>query len=716
MHQAEGRRDRISLSIGIGLGLILVYALPVFIPPPPTAYVAASRETSTLARLFPQVPAWWVIGRLLALLGGAALIASTSRHPVVRLPLRPRSAAPASARPWVPRVALLAALIQIACLPFVRQLPYFVKTLYVLWMFVPAGILAWKNMRYPLRVRPVGRKWQQTTWCTGALVVFWIVARLALSWHSPVAADSVDMFRTLGGLRRLAATGADFMTESMGMKEGMGDIEVRGVNAVQLFFSGLPLLRATSHSPCLWWMQVVNVIWLTAAALVIVALGRFLIGSVASTTAMAAFLFSPFLLMVQILPIPSVEVFFAALLVLLPLIFYQTGSPVVLTLFAGIAGFTTTLPSLTCMTGLALAFVTWRVWRGPRVPSIAVLTAMVSFVAVLTPNLPSEQALRDARDWYVLKHWPMAIGERALQGQISPTIADWTTVDPPGFFLIALGTLLSPFAIPRQPLKLWGDTLYEPLSAGLSAVGLAVCLRYAVRDRVSLYLLAFLAASLIPGLVSSYDRPSLTRVYGAMVPLSILSAAGLVTVMATIRSAAVREWVTILVAVAIAISGMFIFDVVNPRILSASTFGLLMRSVDDALLDKVAMLTAEGRPLTLPDTAYNARHWDADWLRSHHPYIDDLASCAPRHPVPIIPIQHPERLADKDLLFWSPALEQTTEITQRHICRLWPNAVLYTIVDRAGLSRLYGAQIHGPEWTPSVPARQWSTRRCGESG
>jgi hypothetical protein len=245
-------------------------------------------------------------------------------------------------------------------------------------------------------------------------------------------------------------------------------------------------------------------------------------------------------------------------------------------------------------------------------------------------------------------------------------------------------------------------------------VGLLVSLRCAVRDRASLYVLALLAAAFVPGVVSSYDRSSLTRVYGAMIPLSLLAAAGLVTVLGAVRSATARWWIAIATCAAIAIGGMVDFDVVNPRILSSSTFGILMRSVDEALLDRVAVLTFDGQAPTRPGATYTTRHWEADWLRAHHPYIDDLARCAPKRPVPIISIQTPEKLAGKDLVFWSPALDQTVDMTKSQVCRLWPNAVLYTIADQSGLSRLYGAQIRGPAWTPLAPADRWSTRSCAQ--
>ena len=551
-------------------------------------------------------------------------------------------------------------------------------------------------------------------WGTAAIVVVWAAVRLAASWHSAIVADCVDMFRTLGGLVRLATTNADVMTASMGIKEGVGDIEVVGVNAVQLFYEGLPFLRLFSHTPCMWWMQVFNAIWIGLAGGLVAVLCRTLIGGRAAPVATAAFLFSPYMLTVQILPVPTVCIPLAVLLVLLPLRFYSSGSALALVFLGGLTGFTATLPSVTPMTGLAILVVAWRIWSGPRVSRLALATAILLFVSFSTPNIPTWTALREAYKWYVLKSWPMSVGVETLQGQISPSAMTWTKVDPPGTPLLLAATLVSPFATPRNSLRNWGDVVFEPLSAALCAIGLVLCLRQLFRSRGSLYLMAFLAAGFIPGFVSSYDRPSLTRIYGVTVPLAVLAAIGLLGLLAAARR--LRWRVTMTTAVAIGASGLLIFDVVNPRILSQSTWGLLMRSVDVAWLDRVAMLTAEGRALNQNNVADNAQLWEADWLRHYHPYISELARCAPRHPVPIIAIQKPEELQAYDLLFWNPALDQTIQITRRDICRLWPDAILYTIVDRAGLSRVYAAQIHGSDWRPSLPQKQWSTRSCGEAG
>ena len=78
--------------------------------------------------------------------------------------------------------------------------------------------------------------------------------------------------------------------------------------------------------------------------------------------------------------------------------------------------------------------------------------------------------------------------------------------------------------------------------AVLSAIGLAVCLRYARRDRLAVLLLAFTVAALVPGFISSTDTPSLLRVFGAPVPLAVLAAIGVMAISDQIASPAVQRW------------------------------------------------------------------------------------------------------------------------------------------------------------------------------
>ena len=688
----------------VGLACILLYALPLFVPPQTPAIVAPSANANFIARLFPHVPTWWVVGRLIALLLGAILVAAATSKATIDAPSPHPPAARRWTRPWMQYAALLAAAMHAACLRYLAALPPAAQTLYMIWFLVPAGLLAWGCAPASSDTRSDQGGLRGAWRPVGVIIVIWLVFRLVVSWHSPRAADIVDSWRTFGGLVRLATTKRNFLTESM-------DPQLPGVNATPLFFQGLPLLEMTSNPPTLAWVQVANAAWLVLSAAMVARLAAILVGSSVAAVATAIFLFSPFSLLAQLSPtVVFIGPLSAAALGLSLVEFGRSGSPATLVLLGGIAGITATYPALAPATALTLLLAAWRCRKHPRIPWVVMLIALLTFVATLGQGVPGPGALRDMAQTYAASHWPMAVAEPAVQGQLSPTTADWLDAEPPPWWAIPTALLLSPFAIARHPLLLWGDVSFEPLSAGLAAVGLLVCARHVTRWRLSQLLLAFLVATLVPGVLSGYDRPALLRVAGAPVPLALLAAVGFRSIQTTLPTATARRWGTGLLLLSIVVSGTLIFDVVNPRILPASSFGLLVRSVGAADLNRVALLTAHGKPRE-EGVDPRRRHWEFDWLRAHHPYIDEIVRCVPRRPIPLVPVDRIDLLAGYDVVFWSPALEQTAGIRQ-DLCRTWPDAALYTIVDAAGLSRLYAARPRGPGWSPSLPQAQWTTARC----
>lgn len=703
-----------------GLGLILLYALPLFAPPSGGPAITPAADAGLIARLFPDVPAWWVAGRLIALLAGALLVTATARQPALRLENPPAGSDARTWRyPWVPHAALLAAAAHGLLLWVGPHLPPIGQALFMLWFTFPA-LLLWWGVVTPARPSGLAER-RRGAWPLAAMIVAWLVFRVAVSWHSPRAADVVDTWRVFGGFVQLAKSNGNFLTESM-------DPELPGLSAMQLFFQGLPFLQVIAHIPGLIWVQVTNAAWLALGAATVAALAAALIGRSAAVIAAAAYLFSPFILLIQLSPMPPIALVLPAVAGLLLVRFYRSGSPAALALLGAVEGIAAGMPPLIPMMGLALLLAVWRLWKGPRVPPIVLVTALLSLTVGVASSLPSPATIGAMYGRYVVTQIPLAVAERAVHGQLAPTIEDWYGGPLPegvpledlrmpvtrGWLLMPAGALLAPFAIARWPLRLWADTLFDPLGAGLAAVGLLVCLRHARRDRVSLALVLFLGAGLGAGFVSSYDRISLFRLLGAPVPVALLTAAGFQSLAAVLPGAAARRWATAAVALAIAIGGTVIFDVVNPRLLPASSLGLLVRSVDEADLRRVALLTSY-----LRDARQNVppgrRYWELDWLRHNHPYIAEIVRTVPRRPIPLMAV---ERLApldaerdERDVMLWSPALEQSAGVTQQ-VCRIWPDAALYSIVDAAGLSRLYGARLAGPNWTPSLPPQQWTVGPC----
>lgn len=699
-----------------GLSLILLYALPLFVPPPAHVAVRPSAGVGLITRLFPDVPAWWVTGRLLALLAGASLIAAAGRQ----TPFESVDSVPAVSEwrhPGLPRVALLAALAQALCLPWRSALSPIGQTLFMLGFVCPAALLACSVRRPARRSESLWKAWP-----VAAVIVTWFVVRVAVSWHSPRAADVVDTWRVFGGFVQLSKSNGNFLTEPL-------DPELPGLSAMQLFFQGLPFLQLASHVPGLTWTQVTNAAWLAFAAAAVAALSAMIVGRSVAIIATVAFLFSPFIMLFQLCPMPPIALVLPAVAGLLLVAFHRSGSPAALALLGSVVGIAAGMPPLVPFMGLAFLLAVWRLWTGPRVSPVVVLTALVSLAAGVASSLPTPATMLEMYHRYAATQIPLAVAEQAVQGQLSPTIEDWLGGPLPpgvpladlrmpvtrGWLLVPAGALLAPFAIPRWSLRLWADTLFDPLAAALAAVGLAVCVRRAFRDRTAAALLLFLAAALGAGFASSYDRTSLFRLFGAPVPVALLAAAGFKSVSACFPGAAARRLATIAVSIAIAIGGTVIFDVVNPRLLAASSLGLLVRSADVDSLGRVALLTSYGRDAR-PDVPPGRRHWQHDWLRHNHPYIEEIVRSVPERPIPIVDIDRllaPDaRSTGRDIVFWSPAFEQAAGATEQ-LCRMWPEATLFTIFDAAGLSRLYGARLSGPSWTPRLPSGRWTATHCG---
>jgi hypothetical protein len=672
------------------------------------------------------------------LLAAAAAVATATRRPVVHLPAR--HASPAGWRhraiPWL---ALAAAVVHAAALPWRSALSPLGQSVFMLWFAVPALVLAWgrgaasqrprcrvferlRRLAHAVTARPHPGRLLPLAVVIGA----WACWRLVTAWHSPRAADIVDMWRVFGRLAQLSANGGNFLTEAV-------DPEVPGLTAIIFFFQGLPLLQIAAWPPGLSWVQVLNTGWLALSAVLVAVLAAAVVGRSVAVIAAAAFLFSPFVLLFQLNPMPAIPLPIPAAVGILLIARFSGGSPAALVLMAAITGLAAGIPPMVPTTGLALLLAIWRSRSSPRAAPLVKVIAALSLVTGLAVSLPSPQTIAQMFGRYAATEIPLAVAEPAVYGQFSPTIDDWLGAPLPadiplqelahysmpvtrGWLLVPISAVLAPFAISRWPLRLWGDALFEPFSAALAAFGLAVCLRH-VRDRASLILMLFFAAALVPAFTSSYDRASILRLFAAPVPVAILAAAGSRALLRAIPRRTVRGAAIIGTVITIGISGTVLFDVVNVGILPASSLGLLARALFGPDLDNAGLLTSSGRD-SRPGVPPGRRYWELDWLRHNHPYIDEIARCVPKRPIPLFDLDLLEQWnpagPEKRLVFWSPALQQTTAVSQR-LCRRWPEATLYTVRDSTGLSRLYGARLVGDEWMPGVPREQWTTTRCQDT-
>jgi len=682
--------------LGIGAALVLAYVLPLFVPPPALPYVPVTDASTLLERVFPGVPAWWMAGRLLALLLGAALLASTVAAPATNGLLPPEGAplAPVPG-PATSRAALLAAGLHVAAVPWIARLSEVGQLVYLGWLAVPALVLAAGTRRTP----SPGARPRAGRVPLGVLLVVavWAVTRLAVSWHSPRAANGVDMWRNISTLQRMVEEGSNVLVGGIGPG-------LPGTNSVSFVMQGLPILRALDLTPTFGWLQVANVLWLATAGVCVGALAAVLVAPEAATVAAAVLLFSPFLLSGPLATIPMFDgPLFAAVPLLLSVRFVRSGSAVTLALLGPAAGLAATRPALVPLVGVVLLVVAWNLWTRPRLPRAVVATACLSLLAAVLPSAPGPQTLREMASVYVATQGQYEILEETVMGQ-RPTTSGartgWLETRPPGPVDVPVGAVLSPFATARSAMRLRGDVAYDPVGAALAAVGLFVCLRFAGRDGAAALLPVLLLATLITGFVSSGDRPSLMRTYGAMVPLALLAATGFAGVRDAVRDPRLRRRLAPLAVAAVVVAGTVLFDVVNPRILRWSSLALMADAVDEPDLARTVLV-------------HDMRTF-ATWLQ-----LGEIATHVPARPIPVVTLGD---LTDDgggaaggaprhDVLFWSPATEEMAGMT-RLVCTRWPAATLFAVTDPAGLSRVHAAHVAGATWRPALPAAQWRPAAC----
>ena len=238
--QGAPRSRAADLCLGLGGVLLLAYALPLFAPPAALPVALPPPGATAMARMFPHVPAWWMTARLVALLIGAVLVAAVTKRSV--LPVRRPGRGPA-ARGGEPRfaTAALAAAVRACRLPALDRAASAARSAALRRL---AG-----GARWPPRARgsppaPAGRA-AGSRWMVGAvlvLIIGWAIMRLWIGWHSPRAANVVDMWRTFAALVRMTTARENLLSNSI-------DPEIPGVNSTPLFFQGLPILQMLSHAP-----------------------------------------------------------------------------------------------------------------------------------------------------------------------------------------------------------------------------------------------------------------------------------------------------------------------------------------------------------------------------------------------------------------------------------------------------------------------------------
>jgi hypothetical protein len=696
MDRRQGRPGRaLDLSFALGLILLSVYALALFFPPAAQQANPTLPDASLLERLFPGVPGWWVVGRLLALAMGATLLAARVRAPLgTQADLRKAGPQLSSRRL---HLSLAMALLLFASAFWAERFSRPLQIAYVTALWLPVMMLGFGSHPGASPREPRPPLVSGATWRLAAVIALWLLWRGFESWHCLRGADAVDTWEGLESLEEALQHGRNLLTSSRFLLMPDANLFAQGLLLVDL---GLLPLGAGL-------VQAFQLLWLAVSVACVGLLAARRVSPAAGPVASAVLLFSPFSLMIPIQTAPfSLGPPFAAgaLLALDSALHRRSGAALVaLALLLGLSPWhppVIPLAALSC--GVALVF---GVPRFPR-RSILLVIGLLVFVAAVLPgwrNRVSPQSFfSDVTQQYGSGRISWSAGEWLLLGQASlsdtPLFVEAGRSAP---FDVPLGSLLAPFAIPRTPLRLLGDSLLDPVGAALAACGLVLCLLRARRRRSAAFLLAALGATLVTGFLSSYDRPSLTRLSALPVVMALLAAVGFEAVRRRLRSPAAAA--SVVVTSAIIVTGTLLFDVVNPRILPRSALGIALDRLDESPPKGDAVLLR-------PDVPH-----EVGWR-----HLERIAAQLPPSPIPVWSDARLEGLADlgsepsvPELLFWSPRLEADAEVSRR-ICRLWPNAAIYVLRDSSGLSTALAARPRGPGWDPGLLEERWRLMPCKE--
>jgi hypothetical protein len=663
---------------------ISAFAVPATVP----GFADAPRDW--LERLFPGVPGWWVGLRLVLLATGACLIAralpdaSALPEPVSSAPVRsPRVALP---REWI---AVALAMLALALSISRSQLSRAGEALFLASLLLPA--LALCTRRGASAGADTSAAGLRASWI---LVAGWVVWQLAIARRSLLSASYVDTWLGHQYAQEAIATPRSLLLEGA----------LPGLSGVYLFLQGIPALG--DRIPLSFEiLHCIAVAWLAATAIGVDRLARtWLGGATAAPVAVGLFLFAPFTLMMPLSPTPYFlgPGFGVAVLILADAA--ARGSASAFVAFAALAALTPTIPLAAPAVGVAGLRVAAALLRGVR-PSVRVwLAAAAVATAAAWVAMPTPGTLERMVGAYAATYGEWEGLESALLGQTSAfdVVRAWQEPLRGSYDIVAAG-LLAPFAVARTPMRGWADSLFDPIGAVLLAIGLAMALRSSLRSGRSRWLIAFFAATLLPGLVSSFDRPSITRMGTLLLSAALLASLGAQALLAGVAPRRRVAAVGALVA-GIAVGGATLFFVVNPGVLRASSLAIAIEAVTER---------PDGSTVVLDYPS----QLDVGWLHTAR-----IAEQLGRPPIAAMPIDALARITarvDADpggthVLLWSPALEADRGVA-RMLCQRWPSAGLFLLEDRTGLSHAWAARIGPGNWTPTLPASRWAARSCAEA-
>ncbi len=653
-----------------------VATLLAWIPPAARPLPPPGLAPDLLSSLFPGTDRGWLLLRCACLAaticGGAWLARYPESVGEARKHASPaRQAYAPVGSPWrdpAVAAALLAMLAVLAC-----GGPWS-KGWQIAWPFLTAGLaLAVRGSR---ATRPgLDRRTLVGVAAAVPVAAAWVAARLWQSLGSPRRADLGDF---LEGQRCIAAAsraGVDLLREGC----------APGLAYLPWLPFGMGLLGNNGEPPTLDTLTLLNTALpaLTALLVGLAAAGAGLGAS--SLVAMAVVLGSPLVLMHSLATPIFVFSFYTAAIA--ALVFLQNRRPDgrKLAALGALCGLAATMPNTVLVVPWAVfALACCKGWRtksrlhGP--------VALLAFLVLALPSVPAwQQLLRGARELAVAER-PWSVWEAGVAGQIAPlsieALAQLPVDTTPA--TRTLGLLLAPWATPRTPMRLWGDVFIEPLGAGLALLAIVTLIGAALRrhrDANGLLLVALFAATLLPGIPTTYDRPSLTRIEALVVPMALLAACGSEILRRCFgllgRRAAAGGLLALSFAMAALCGGSVLFDRTGAATLPQTALRIALDAVATSPLpvafgERIAAEPGFARPV----------------LASLRPSAELFAGAAA-----------PETAATT-ILAWSPGEEETWQ-TGRRLCEAGFEGHFFVAEDATRLHRVFLAVPPGFDWKPT---------------
>lgn len=678
----------------MALLLLLAYGLPLFFPPAAAYPAPPAADAGIWQRIFPDVPTWWVVGRLVCLGAGAGLLALYAGP---QLPLRlsgvgvPAADSRGARSPlatvaeWA---ALLLALAHAIASLYVARFNRLGETAYFLFLGVPGALLGLMEIGSARRMLR-SRLPRLMTLC--AVPVLWLTCCLPNAWRSPRSASIVDGWFMVQRLSDVVA----------GAQSAFVDAMHSGYTNAYALLEGLPFLSVQRLPLVFVWLQIAHAFWGLVCAIVVGVLAWRLVGFGAAIVAQAVFLFSPYVFSFPYDPTPIfLGPLCTGILMLLLLAVHEGRSAAALAVFGGVAGYSGRIPQLSLITFLLCALLAYSLLRSWRIPWLAVATAAFSCVAAALPGLPTAKMITAAVATFTTGRNQVAGAVLSFFGQWTPlAIEQALNAGRSAPLDVPIGALLAPFAITRTPMRLWGDTLFDPFGAMLLATGLILCVRCAARNRGAVLLLAVLATGSATALTSGADAVSHTRLAPALVPLALLAGIGFETLCRVLPWKVRPKALVATIATLSAIGGVVVFDRVNAEILPASWLTISLEALGPSEPNADAVFLELG------------------WGAFSFLHVDRIAALLPTRPLPAVgvcgfePLQSAFVDAPRRLYFWNPGLEQDVSISCA-VCDRWPGAALYTLKDGSRLFRAFAASPRGESWQPQLPSDRWSVSFC----